>query len=708
MPNASRCRRCLLGWSLLGLLVLAGNGLTGETALSAAEPLESLLRKLESPQPAQRVQAIQDLSDLPGQDADVDRALGKVLSDANLTVRIEALMALEKRETSAQNVLPQVLRALQGAPESEAAFRVEALHFVGQFGTPQNGVDAVVAKFLTSKNSHEQMTAAWALAKLLPRTHASVQQAIPVAIRGLEDSQVVVQNAAISALAEIGEPAVVPLQKVLQPTTAPALLERAAAALALIGPAAALAVPELTKLLSHREERVVMQSVRTLGSIGPQAKSAVPELLKLLTSAKESRRLQLHVVTTLGEMGPDSAAAVPQLIQLLSHDDEAIRRVAAKSLGFIGPAAKSAVPKLIAALHDKAGSVTLHAAEALGRMGPDAAPELIAGLKDEKLRHWAAIILGDIGPAAKMAVPDLIKALQDPRPDIRREAVIALAHIGPEAQPAVPALLKLLNSSEMLDPRGGAAYALGKIGAKEAIPDLHKTLQNKDDQNLRIASAWALVMLEPDNKQILTDAVPQLLLAAKHPWVLARREAMTALGKIGSGAKAAVPTLTEALSDTDAGVRNEALVALAEIGPDAAPAVPKIVERLADSQINVRYSACFALGRIGPAAREAAVPALLKTLQDPDDFLKMMSAWALVHISPRTENISRLASPLIVLALKHPQPRVRAAALRATQKLSPPPGPLGKLLHDAIETATRDENEEVRQAATEALAAMKK
>jgi hypothetical protein len=86
-----------------------------------------------------------------------------------------------------------------------------------------------------------------------------------------------------------------------------------------------------------------------------------------------------------------------------------------------------------------------------------------------------------------------------------------------------------------------------------------------------------------------------------------------ALGRIG---RAAVPQLTQALSDPNPLVRKRAADVLARIGPDAKDAVPALIRTLGDRDEDVRKAATRALGEIGPGAAEA-VPRLIEALREP-------------------------------------------------------------------------------------------
>jgi hypothetical protein len=88
------------------------------------------------------------------------------------------------------------------------------------------------------------------------------------------------------------------------------------------------------------------------------------------------------------------------------------------------------------------------AADSLGRIGAPAVPELIRTLSnpDPQLRRRAASVLGRIGPDAALAVPELIRLLDDPNPDVRHAAARTLGQIGPSAASAVPALVDRLKT----------------------------------------------------------------------------------------------------------------------------------------------------------------------------------------------------------------------------------------------------------------------
>jgi len=125
------------------------------------------------------------------------------------------------------------------------------------------------------------------------------------------------------------------------------------------------------------------------------------------------------------------------------------------------------------------------AAEALGQIGPkaqDALPDLTKALLDPESRVCIAAVeaLGQIGPAERV-IPILIAVLGDDDPGIGLAASEALARIGPEAIPALIEALKHDTLAQSAAIREGAAEALGLIGpeAREAVPALIQSLQDE-------------------------------------------------------------------------------------------------------------------------------------------------------------------------------------------------------------------------------------
>jgi HEAT repeat protein len=130
-------------------------------------------------------------------------------------------------------------------------------------------------------------------------------------------------------------------------------------------------------------------------------------------------------------------------------------------------------------------SVCAEIAAALGNFGPDAAPAapVLSAIVADPLFAWdksdAIVTLGKIGPAAKDAVPQLIKILDEKDSDLPRLAAVALGRIGPAAKAAAARLLKLSISDPDEDIREAARTALQRIAPEAAPPTRIQELGNR-------------------------------------------------------------------------------------------------------------------------------------------------------------------------------------------------------------------------------------
>lgn len=184
-------------------------------------------------------------------------------------------------------------------------------------------------------------------------------------------------------------------------------------------------MPTLIRSLEQKKARDPNEVIKILGAIGPDAKEAVPVLTAFLDQPElledESlASLQGTCVRTLGRIGPPAKPAVPALTKLLKHPDGQLRFSAARALWDIDKNTEG-ISTAIAIL--KAGREWW---VKNATSGNSACP-------GSSLILWRQAIewLGDIGPAAKAALPELEAALADP--SHRSEAMAAIEKIDPKA-----------------------------------------------------------------------------------------------------------------------------------------------------------------------------------------------------------------------------------------------------------------------------------
>jgi HEAT repeat protein len=200
-------------------------------------------------------------------------------------------------------------------------------------------------------------------------------------------------------------------------------------------------------------------------------------------------------------------AALPSLIAGLSDPAVEGRLAAIDALETYGPAGAEAAPALVRTLHDKTIAVRRAAVRALGKIGPAHLDETVPALahllgpaQDLDLRLSAALALERYGPAARDAVPPLVKATRASDSVMRVQAIHALEGIGTDSAPAIPALIAALKDADA-PVREAAAHVLGRFGklAHEAEPALRDVL-NDSSAPVRQAASDALLNIIPLEK----------------------------------------------------------------------------------------------------------------------------------------------------------------------------------------------------------------
>ena len=112
-------------------------------------------------------------------------------------------------------------------------------------------------------------------------------------------------------------------------------------------------------------------------------------------------------------------------------------------------------------------------------------------------RAEAAQNLGELGPHAKVAVPNLVKVLKGNDPAVRGAAVIALGKIGSEPDSIIPLLIAAMDDPQEGVPEA-AVEALGDFGklSKAAVPKILPLLK-VPDKDMRHAANVALRKIDP-------------------------------------------------------------------------------------------------------------------------------------------------------------------------------------------------------------------
>ncbi|MCY3018890.1 MAG: HEAT repeat domain-containing protein [Planctomycetota bacterium] len=481
-----------------------------------------------------------------------------------------------------------------------------------------------------------------------------------------------------------------------------------------MGPKAKAAAPQL-RLLVESDPKF---REKALIALAKTCEPVLPAASKLLADEKTPNRLTL--LQQIAKMAGADKGLAPLYIQLLRDRDYSVRRAAIAGLKAldIDPTphllpllkekdsllrtqiveelrAPAGLPALIAALKDEEPSVRLHAVLAIGRIGADAAPAV--GALRETLREQraggivlgpsAATSLGQIGPPAKAALPDLQPLAASTDPSTRASAAMAIWRIGGDPGTALPVLKELLqkpaagsggDSSAALS----ALHAVSEIGAaaKEAIPLVGEVLTGPAhadvrSMDIRVVAVQTMGKMGP-------GAVPYLTQGLSDKSEVVVRLCAEALAQIGAGASTAAPQLLALLKRqvTDAHTNQgpEVAAALAKLDGLPKTAIPdlasiiKTVKGVYAEQI--KLAAASALSRQGAAAKAELLECLKYTSGEAQDVLAQAVGKCGLEVLPE---LLKLYKP------DAPSPDRRTGWLKAIAAIGPPVvEPLIKLLGD--------------------------
>lgn len=425
----------------------------------------------------------------------------------------------------------------------------------------------------------------------------------------------------------------------------------------------------LVPLLDDHDPAVRQAAILALGRLG------VPEVVEELTKPKvltdEDAEVRRAAVSVLGRRGglpivdavsealsdPDwtvrseaigavsrlvdrfSEFRIPEaakfLVRMLPIADRDVRDKTIRALGGFG---RAAVHTLLEALEVKSELVRSGAAAALGLVrDPTTVQRLIDLLGDgsKQVRLAAITALGNM--RAARAIPPLIERLGDADAAVRSAAIAALERIGPAS--VVP-LIEALGHSKSEMHIAEILNALAVFRDDRALVPIMNHLGHTY-MRVRVAAVDAAVAYGEDAVPYLIDmmvlnSVPidELVRdAKKNPQKRNRLRTIRALGELKDSR--AVRVLKEIGQEDDAEIREAVEEALARIG----------------SGTWARASAAKALGLIGG---EAAVPQLIRQLDDPNSTVRLRVVRALTRIGD-----PRAARPLARLLTSEGDREVR-------------------------------------------------
>jgi len=391
------------------------------------------------------------------------------------------------------------------------------------------------------------------------------------------------------------------------------------------------------------------------------------DLLLALETSSESARVE--AAAKLAELGKDASDAVPALIKTLDDPSPDARAAAAIAWGHIGSDDEAAIAALLIRLDDaeiRSDEVPVwaFAARALGQLGPKSVPRLIAKLSADNRtgRRAAAVVLHDISPPPKEAVPALVALLIQNEPETRIAAMYAIIGLDPKrAASAIPSLDAMLDSDDF-HTQYWACRAIAAIGAPEALETVPKLTELTANvvASVRSNAADALGILGATVGERAIDPLTKMLEDQNY---VVRRAGAIALGRLGTLSAPSVPAVRKAMQNASRSIQAESAAALWQItgaheeslpillnvlqdqnspweasmaferlGAAGKPAVPELSKLVEMSTGETQYFVTLALAGIGPAAKDA-IPALRTLLESPDEDMRKLAEQVIKQLS---------------------------------------------------------------------------
>lgn len=448
-------------------------------------------------------------------------------------------------------------RLLSGDP----AIRVEALESAARSAEPRKKkIAAAMGRKLSHKRPEVRGYAATALEDIGPAAAA----AAPALIKALTDGSVIVSASAQRALTKL--PQAAPALAAALASQDPATAEMARNILAAQGDPGALA---LAKNFESGNRDLALKSAAALALMGPAAAKAVPALARAAVS--NDAEVRAAASSALSDIGRPAAL---WLAAALGSASPASRSGASAVLAGLPRPLADALAALTSALGDGeaavrencAAALAAYPAELMVSLPRELLPVLSEGAAGSgKVSGLARIALARTGKASGEL---LLLALKSPEAAQREAAALALILMFPPPVEPAGRLFTALDDTELKVRRAAAAaignYAISRPGALpgNAASRLTRALNNPDPQTRSLA-IFPLRHLAASDKQ----ALAALISALAHRDAAVRVAAADALAATGPKAAAALPALWKAFSTKDCAQRQAAARALGAIKP---------------------------------------------------------------------------------------------------------------------------------------------
>lgn len=369
------------------------------------------------------------------------------LKAADPPLRRACARAIAKIEPLPAEVLPVLVKLVSDGDSENQSTALDAL---GALGPAARAALPAVTKVLDKVGHTYRIKAAEAVARIDPKS----PQPLAVLIEAAKSERVIARSYAYRALGRLGAYAVPAVRQVAAGIEDKDVTTRHAARQALVEltPFIVEFTPEVVTAMSRPLREMVTPEQRDLrinlaqrlGRLGAKAKAMLPTLLAVQRTLDKHPCPQVALALWQIDRSPIALRGLLEILTTNTSGDT--RATACAVLAEMGPDARAALPSLVLACQSTGGTntgdlrVRPAAARALWKIDPTTRdwvlPVLLETLRDGSYpdaRILAAQTLGELGAAARVAVPLLQRTARAPEELVRRAATAALARI--EAKP---------------------------------------------------------------------------------------------------------------------------------------------------------------------------------------------------------------------------------------------------------------------------------
>lgn len=609
-------RRYRLCGAVLTSCLLGGLWGMGESTASGADPRQrtttcrlampmrsiELIRLLDDPRPAIRLEAINCLATLNRPATETVPALLRRFNDPDLDVRVQAVRVAVRAGLPAQqcvNVAAQLL-----IPERPEVC-LPAIQILSEAGPAARDALPQLHHCLTASSLWVRLHAARAVIRM----DATDKQALSTIQAAQEDEHQDAREFAATVMSDSVRTLAAPLKH-----GDPEARRSAAVQIERLGSAAASASGALTGSLFD------------------------PDLL-----------VRAHAARAAYVAGAPRHQIVKIASELLVPERADVTRIAASILADIGPEAAEAIPRLYGCLNSSSIAVRLHAAEAVVHIDANdllALDELEKAFDQQEVevRYFAVNVLGFAACDSDQAIFVMQRALCDSHPKVSTAAALQLSrmheltrHALPDAlRPTAVDVAKWISelSNAAVDVRRTAALRLLHAGpaARNMGPELIDHLGDGDPL-VQLYVAQAIWEIDRSGYAILPVLFDLLLTNRGN----ARMGAIHTLGQMGPAAVDTIPWLTQLLNSSRSFDKLLLANAIARIEPTRRSATEILIGGLYSRNTDVRYLSTLALGTAPLTQQAAAEEALREVVADRNSRVRSAANEALGRWQTRQE-----------------------------------------------------------------------